>query len=759
MAGRFGTLLRQLRLDAELTQQELGERSGVSVRAIRRLETGSRGDPRVATVRLLADALCLSPDMREELLAAAAGTTPAVGVSEPTSPVPRQLPAQAEVFVGRGDELALLNEAFDAAEPGGMVVVSAVGGGGIGKTWLALRWAQHNVDRFPDGQLFVDLRGFAPGGKPMEPTEAVRGFLDALGVNPSVIPVDLASQTGLYRSLVAGRRMLIVLDNAADTDHVLPLLPGSPTCAVIVTSRDRLVGLVTTRGARAVPVDALADTDARDLLARRLGQRRLAAEPAAVDELLACCAGLPLALAVVAARAALQPGIPLAALAAELRDTSTRLGALDTGDPAANVHAALSWTLAALQPAHVQAFALIGLAPGPHFGLLAAASLTGLSSDQTRTALRALNRVSLLHQRTLDRYQPHDLVRLHAAEHARDSLPEDVRLAALRRLVDFYLHTAYSAERLLEPHRDPIPLGPPVDGCQPQPLDEEDAALAWLDIEYPNLLAAQRLAVQQGWHAHIWQLAWTMDTFHLRRGHRPHHLTAWRAGVAAAEASGDPHATVLAYRCVGRVSGRAGLHGEAMTYLRKGLAVAEQIGDIPAQAHIHTTISWSWDQEGDLVQALAHATHALPLFRRSGDSVKEAWALNGVGWLHGRLGHHDQARVSCQAALELYRRHGDRHGEGFTLDSLGYIAQEADRHTEALAYFHQALALRNNLGSTLVADTLDRMAKTLLALHQPERARNAWQQAFELYQAHNRPTDAERIQCRLDALDQQPDDV
>ncbi|MFI0467715.1 ATP-binding protein [Saccharopolyspora sp. 5N102] len=300
--------------------------------------------------------------------------------SQPEQPVPRQLPSTPAKFVGRADELARLTEALDkVTDADSAVQVSALAGaGGTGKTWLALHWAHQHLDQFPDGQLFVDLQGFSPTDAPMDPAVAVRGFLDALGVVPDRVPPDLHTQTTLFRSLVDGKRMLIVLDNATDATQVTPLLPGSPTCKVVVTSRRHLTSLVTRHGAHHLRVGPLSDTEARQLLTTRLGADRVAAEPDAVTELVACCGGFPLALGIVAGRAHMASDAPLAVLAADLRDATTRLGVLTDDDPAVSLPAVLSWSLRALTDEQARVFGLLGIAPGPAISLMAAASLTAL---------------------------------------------------------------------------------------------------------------------------------------------------------------------------------------------------------------------------------------------------------------------------------------------------------------------------------------------------------------------------------------------
>ncbi|MEV6844628.1 helix-turn-helix domain-containing protein [Actinoplanes sp. NPDC051411] len=302
MGDVFADTVRRLRLGAGLTQEALAECSGVSVSTIRGMETGRRRNPQLESVRLLAAALELGPAERDGLLAAAVGTGSAADL-----PVPRQLPASPVPFVGRGRELAGLDVVLGADAVGTVVVSAVAGAGGVGKSWLVLHWAHRNASRFPDGQLFVDLRGFSADGEPMDPAVAVRGFLDALGVEPSRIPVATHARAALFRSLVAGRRMLLVLDNAVDTAQVTPLLPGGDTCTVVVTSRNHLSGLVTGNGAHHLPVDTLSDDEARGLLAARLGRTRIEAEPAAVDELVRLCGGFPLALSIVAGRAHTHP--------------------------------------------------------------------------------------------------------------------------------------------------------------------------------------------------------------------------------------------------------------------------------------------------------------------------------------------------------------------------------------------------------------------------------------------------------------------
>ncbi|GAA1306451.1 AfsR/SARP family transcriptional regulator [Saccharothrix xinjiangensis] len=661
------------------------------------------------------------------------------------APAPRQLPARPWWFTGRATELERLDESARVA------VVA--GSGGIGKTWLALDWAHRNADRFPDGQLFVDLRGFSPEGEPMDPAVAVRGFLDALGVAPGRVPVDPAGRTALFRDLVVDRRVLLVLDNAVDAAQVAPLLPGGGSCAVLVTSRNQLTGLAAEQVLH-LPLDVLADDEARALLANRLGADRAAAEPAAVDELAGFCGGFPLALSIVAGHAHTHPDLPLALLAAELRDLG--LGTLDDHDPTASLPAVLSWSLHDLTADQTTAFALLGIAPGPDIGLPAAASLTGLSPDRAEVVLHDLEQASLVARDASGRYRMHDLIRGYAAATAHRDLDADRRTAALRRVVDFCTRTAHAAERLLNPHLRPIDLDPPL--TRPHPLPDVPAALAWLDTEHRVLLAAQQTAAAHRWHATTWQLAWSLTTFLYRRGHLHDALTAWRAALSSAEHLPDPAARTLAHRLLGSACAELGRHEEAAEHLRRALALAERQGDTDHLAHTHRECARAWALRGDHRRALDHARLALDLFRTLGQPVWQARALNAVGWYAVLLGDHDTAREHCRAALDLLRRHPNPVGEADTLDSLGLIDHRTGRHHESVEHYREALALFRAHGDTnAVADTLDALGRPHAALGQREQARAVWREARDLFRQQGREQQAERVREQLDALDRADD--
>jgi tetratricopeptide (TPR) repeat protein len=675
-------------------------------------------------------------------------------------PVPQQLPAAPPGFIGRSDEFTALTNALNSAaeRQDRAVVISAVAGaGGIGKTWLALHWAHQHLEQFPDGQLFVDLRGFSPDEQPMPTSVAVRGFLDAFGLDPARIPADLHAQAALLRSLLAGKQMLIVLDNAADSEQISSLLPGSATCTVVVTSRHHLTGLISGHGARHLSLDVLTDSEARTLLSSRLGEERLAAEPAAVDELLACCKGFPLALSIVAGRAEAYPELPLAELAVELREAQPSVW--DEEDSTASLPTVLSWSYRALPDEQARLFQLLGIAPGPDISLPAAVSLAGRSVGPVRAALRGLQRASLLGQVSSGRYRMHDLIRHYAADQAHRHLSATDRELALRRVVDFYLHTAHAGSRLLYPYRGPLNLQPLATGCIRQALSDESSAMAWFDAEHHLLRAVQRLAAQLGWSLLVWQMSWVLNTFHRRRGYIHDDIDTWTAGLAAARRLGDSTAEACAHRFLAHGYARMGLDktSEASTHLQAALTLSPQ-ADIASVATLIPSDRPGYVSEpgfDEIRRNLSNLAKSLRLYEAAQDPLWEADAHSAMGWLFAQITEYSEARNHCESALALFREYFDRTGEAATLDSLGYIALRSGRHRDSLTYYYQALALRRDIGDAYnEADNLSRLGDAHAAANQHDEARKAWHQAVVLYRGQHRATHVEQIEHRLLALNE-----
>jgi tetratricopeptide (TPR) repeat protein len=667
--------------------------------------------------------------------------------------VPHQLPAAIPHFSGRAAELAALTELLDSGPEAGTVVISAIGGtAGVGKTALAVHWAHQVCDRFPDGQLYVDLRGFDPAGTPVDPADAVRRFLDAMAVPPQRIPADLDAQAALYRSLLAGKQMLVVLDNARNAEQVRPLLPGSPGSLVLVTSRAPLTGLVAAEGAHPLSLDLLSTVDARELLARRLGVGRIAAEAETANEVVDLCARLPLALAVVAARAATRPDLALDTLAAELRQAQHRLDAFDTSDAVTEVRAVFSWSYRALTPQAARLFRLLGLHPGPDISAPASASLAGLPPTQTRQLLGELTGANLLLESTPGRYTFHDLLRAYAIERAHAIDTDDQRHAATHRTLDHYLHTAYAASWLVNPQRDPIALTPPAPATTPEHPADYAQAMDWFTTEHHVLLAAVDHAAL-GFDTHVWQLARTLSTYLNRRGHWHDHAIVQHAAVAAARRLADPSAQAHAHRRLAEAYIYLGRYDDAHTHLRDAFDLATLAGDQVAQAHTQHRLSYLWERQGHPAEALEHAQQALSLFLAAGHRVGEARALNAIGWYHSLLGNHEQALTHDQEALALHRVLGDRYGQANTLDSLGYAYHHLGRHAEAVTSFQNALDLRRDLGDTYwEAETLANLGDTHHATGNLDAARTAWQQALTIFRNLDHP-DAGQVQTKLEALD------
>ena len=669
--------------------------------------------------------------------------------------VPRQLPRAPTGFLGRAAELAALTAELDQAGPRapGTVVISAIGGtAGVGKTALAVHWAHQVADRFPGGQLYVNLRGFDPSGTPVTPGEAIRGFLDALDVPADRIPRDLPAQAGLYRSVAADRKMLIVLDNARDEQQVRPLLPASPGCLVVVTSRGQLTGLAAAEDARMLSLDLLGVAEARQMLSARLGADRAAAEPDAVAQIARLCACLPLALAVAAARAAARPGLPLSALAGELRDAAGRLDALDTGDPTASVRAVFSWSTQQLGPAAAQLFRLLGIHPGPDISAPAAASLAGVGEPEARRLLAELIRAHLITEHVPGRFALHDLLRAYAAEQAQHTDGRPEHDAAIGRLLDHYVHSAHTAAGLINPARDPVIVAPPRTGVEPEHLDNYQQALVWMQAEHQILLAAIALADSTGSDAHAWQIPWTMSDFLQRRGRRLEWAATQRTALAAATRLGDIAAQALSGRLLAMACTELSDHDRARDHYASSLTLYQRLGDRLGQAKIHQNLAVLAEGQDRYADGLRHAEQALRLHRDMGDPGSEAAALNSVGWYHGLLGEYQQARAFCREALVMNAEVGHRRGEGYAWDSLGYAERHLDNLAEAAACYQRALSTFREIGDLPAeATSLTHLGDMYHAAGDPQQARDAWQQALDILDELHQP-DAEKVRAKLAAV-------
>jgi DNA-binding SARP family transcriptional activator len=690
--------------------------------------------------------------------AAAATARPGPDTDPAPDPVtPRQLPAGVRHFAGRDTELMELDGLLcNPDDTDSATVIVITGTAGVGKTALAVHWAHRAAGQFPDGQLHVNLRGYDPSGTPLTAAEATRILLNGLGVAREQIPDTQEAQAGLYRTLMADRQMLIVLDNARDADQVRPLLPGGAGCVVLVTSRSTLPGLVAAVGACPVPLDLLAEPDAQALLAARIGSERTEAEPAAVRQIVGLCARLPLALAITAARAAARPAMPLAALADELTAEQDRLDALDTGDQATSVRAVFSWSYRQLAAPAAHMFGLLGLQPGPDISLAAAASLAGVPRAQARRTLTDLVAAGLLDEHSSCRYVLHDLLRTYAAEQAATESDAD-RTAARARLVDHYLQTAHAGTLLLAPLGHPIVLDPPLDGVSPVHLASREDALAWFRAELQVLLAIVRLAAAAGLDEAAWQLPWTLRSFLDGQGLWQDWAAVNKIALAAAGRLQDHNGLGWTHHRMAQVCSLSGNIGEGVAHNEAALEHFGLAGNLGGQGSAHLGMCISLGRKGDHHAALYHGEQALRIFQAAGDQTGEAYMLHLVGLEQARLGNGEQGRDHCTQAVELYGDLGDMGGMADAWHSLGTVHQQLGEHVEAIASFQQSLMLSAELGDLwgqaycliAVGDTHDNDGDLA-------GARETWQQALEMLGDLQHP-DADRIRARLHDTADLPD--
>ncbi|WP_410623454.1 BTAD domain-containing putative transcriptional regulator [Amycolatopsis sp. cmx-8-4] len=703
---------------------------------------------RYAAVRQrLADALGADPgpELRALHRAILRDELPAAPRTAPTT-TPAQLPPDTPGFAGRESALRRLDDVRDEQVPATRIVVLS-GTAGVGKTVLAVHWAHTVAPGFPDGQLYVNLRGFDPTGTPVDPAGALRGFLEALDVPGGRIPTTVEAQVGRYRSLLANRRVLVVLDNARDAEQVRLLLPGAPGCVVVVTSRDRLAGLVVA-GAHPVTVDLLDDAEARALLSGRLGAGRIAAEPAAVEEIIGLCARLPLALAVAAARAATHPGFSLAALAGQLRDARGFLDEFSGTDPATDARAVFSWSYLRLDPAAARLFRLFGLHSGPDVGLRAAASLAGVPAGKARPILSELTHAHLITEHAPGRYTVHDLLRAYATELVHEVESPAEREAAVHRVLGHYAHTAFHADGFLDPRLEvPPALTPLPAGAESDRITDHRQALAWFEAEHRVLLPAVHAGA--AFDTRVWDLTRSLQRFLSMQGHWHDERDVLTVAAAAAHRLGDERKQAFGHLHLAGTHVRFGRHTEAHDDLEAALTLSRAAGDVVGQAYAHRQFAWLLDRQGAVADALAHAEQALDLFRAAEHRAGQATALNAVGWFHTLLGEHAVAIGYCRQAVDLQTLLADHMGAAQSWHSLGYAHKQLGDHARALTCYETAVDLAHRNGNLMVEARLHiDIANLHRELGDIESARTGWKQAHDIL-VHLAHPDADEVLKRL----------
>jgi len=659
---------------------------------------------------------------------------------------PAQLPPPVAAFAGRGAELASLDAILPDPEDGAVISVIA-GTAGVGKTTLAVHWAHRVAAHFPGGQLYVNLRGFDPSGPAADAGQALRGFLDAFAVPPERIPARLEDQVALYRSLLAGRRVLVLLDNARDAEQVRPLLPGSPGCLAIVTSRSHLTGLVAGQGAHPLHLDLLPPGEARELLSRRLGSSRVSREPDAVEEIIAGCARLPLALTITAARAAASPSFPLAAVAADLREAGHVLDPFEVGDAATDVRAVFLSSYRALSDGAARLFRLLGLHPGPDITVGAAARLAGIAPDRVRGLLAELARGYLLAEQRPGRYACHDLLRAYAAEQAHQHEDEATRQAAVDRFLDYWLHVACTAATLIEPFFAPAVPDPAPAVSGPVTIEE---ALAWFTAERASLLGAVSLAASSGRAGHAWRLAWALSTFLLRRGLWSDQVTACQAALEATRRAGDTAGEAHGLVLLGLGYARSGRHREAVPLLNDGLRLlAGTDGHGRTLVMAYSSLTWIAELEERYGDMLTHAERALELSWASGDRSMEIMSLGDVGYCHAKLGNYSQAIRYCGQALARSKAAGERAWESASWDSLGYVYHQLGDHRRSVTCYERSLGLARETADRFnEAGILDRLGDVHASAGDQDAARWAWMQSLRTFDAIDHP-EGDRVRAKV----------
>lgn len=647
---------------------------------------------------------------------------------------PSQLPTDLATFTGRRAQLdnavALLP---DRGQPRTSVIGLISGMAGAGKTTLAVHWAHRIAHRFPDGSLYVNLRGYDPSGSRMAPGEAIESFLVALGVAQQAVPEELEARAALYRGVLAGRRVLIVLDNAADSEQVTPLLPAAPGCLVIVTSRSRLSGLVARHGAHPLALAPLSAEESLELLARRLGDARVDAEPEAARAIVGLCAGLPLALSIVAARAALHPGFRLAGIAAELRQDHGSLDAFAGDDAGTDARAVFSWSYHALSPEAAALFRRLALHPGPDITVAAAAALAGVPRRTVRALLTELTGSSLLIERAPGRYVFHDLLRAYAAELTEAEDDEAVCGAALLRMHDHFLFTAHGASMVLDPFREAIPLPASTTEAAALRFNDRAEATAWLRTERYVLREIVTHAAAHGFDTHAWRTAAALDVYFNRLGYWHDLLEINGAALRSARAAGSVTGEAYSLCGLGVAHSQLDHAAQAQRYLEEALELFRSAEHAGGQARVHRGLAYLCNRTDRRHAALDHYARAIELYRSEDDRSGEAGVLNQVAWTYILLGEHEKALEHCEEAVLSYQELGDPYGEASTQDTLGYALHHLALHTEAIGHFERSARLFHGIGDRyLESEVLRHLGDAHLATGDRDAARAARRAALAL---------------------------
>jgi DNA-binding SARP family transcriptional activator len=674
--------------------------------------------------------------LNADATSAAAGPLGAVPGERPAPPAPAQLPADIPDFTGRADQVddlfGLLSAAGEQGSPGAVPVVLVVGSGGLGKTTLAVHTAHLLAERFADGQLYANLLGAT---EPVDPGEILARFLRDLGVDGAQIAVEPEERAAQYRTRLHGKRVLVVLDDARDSAQVRPLLPGSASCAVLITSRARLPELASSR---LMDLDVLRPAEARDLFERVAGQERSRAEPAATQQVLAACAGLPLAIRIAGARLAARGGWNVRTLADRLSDERKRLDELRAGNLAVRASFEVSFASLAgaaadgIDPAH--AFRMLGVWTGPSISLAAAAGLLGAGQEAAEEALEVLVDAHLLDSPEPDVYRFHDLLRVYAADRAQAQESERDRRDAVTRLLTWYLHTTEAAAMVISPQHSRVTLGPPPDAVRPLDFATLDEALAWCEGERAGLGAATRLAAESGLHEFAWKLPAAAISFFTRRSYWADWVATHQVGLASARALHDRQAEARMLNNLGVAFGQQKLE-DSVPCFEQALALYRELGDLGGESRAATNVANAYFDLGRFKEALAGAERSLALQRRAGKRYGEGIALGILGGASRELGRFGRAIAYFQEALAIFRELDDQGTEADCLSELGEAYLDLDQVDDALACLRASAAIWQAIGNRYgQAAALHRLGHAQLRAGGADEARTFLAEALRLFE-------------------------
>ncbi|MCA1194758.1 MULTISPECIES: BTAD domain-containing putative transcriptional regulator [unclassified Saccharopolyspora] len=680
----------------------------------------------------------------------------------PVGPVPAELPPAVAGFVGREREMAVLDRMIERDRGDTTMLAVLTGTAGVGKSAVAITWAHRVATAFPDGQLYASLRGFDSERAPLSPGEALTSMLKTLGVAADAIPVDLDDRAALYRSLLADRRVLVLLDNARDSEQVRPLVPSSSRSLVLVTSRRRLDGLVVRSGARVLPLETLPTESAVALLDRAGGIDGSAAEPEATRALAELCGGLPLALRIAAARLAANPARGVASLVRELTDEGNRLHALDIDDADTSVRRAFDISYRNLHPVHASTFRRLGLVPGHTFTAHAVAAVCETDPPAAYRRLRALALAHLVTEPEPDRFGMHDLLRLYARElltapDGPDARPEHAGLAerdekAFTRLLHYYLVVADHARRFLRPARDDLDLSGDSTIEQPE-IRNRTEALAWFDSEWPNLVAAVRAAHAHGLHEYAWRLVRCQFNYLVVRCPWEDWIQIYTVGLESARLAADPVGQVLMPAGLGVAYARTGEHDEALAHYADSYRCAVATGSPGWLAMAQVNMGAVLFRMKRFAEAQVHCRDALRAYRTLGDRYREAGALNNLAQVEQANGRLAEALEHLLEAEVMYREADDLETLAMVLNNCGEVSIELGRLDDGEGYHHEALDVAQRCGSAMhQASAYLGLGDVAVSRGDRSVARTRWETALSIYETGGSPR-AAQAKARLTSLD------